>query len=199
MRRLIVVCAVVVLFGTGLTKAVTWTTIEYPEARSTTAYGIDGSNIVGRYVDNSGFGHSFVYNGTTWTALNKPGTVGGTIVYGISGNNLVGTCGGNGFLYDGTNWTAPNMPGAVKTLLRGISGSNIVGYYFDASNKKHGFSYDGTNWSTLDVPEAISTEIYGIDGDNIVGSYQDASGDGHGFLYDGATCDYHRLHGDKLH
>ena len=47
MKKLITICVVIVLFGTGYVMAGTWTTLDMPGAIWTEAYGIDGSNIVG--------------------------------------------------------------------------------------------------------------------------------------------------------
>ena len=63
----------------------TWTTLDYPGASKTSAYGIDGNKIVGAYNHHYGF----LYNGSTWTPLNYPGGI-GTAAYGIDGNNTVG-------------------------------------------------------------------------------------------------------------
>jgi hypothetical protein len=128
----------------------------------------------------------------TYTTLDDPLGVNGTIAIGISGNNVVGyyndsSGNNNGFLYNGSTWTTLNYPGAVGTVAIGISGNNVVGYYFvDSSSYAHGFLYDGSTWTTLDDPLGLATIAYGIDGDNIVGYYTDSSS-GHGFLYDGST------------
>ncbi|HIM56598.1 MAG TPA: hypothetical protein EYM39_07840, partial [Candidatus Latescibacteria bacterium] len=37
----------------------TYTALDYPNATQTSAYGIDGSNIVGWYKDASGYAHGF--------------------------------------------------------------------------------------------------------------------------------------------
>jgi hypothetical protein len=82
-----------------------------------------------------------------------------------------------------------DFPGASGTYVNGISGGNIVGYYFDADFKTHGFLYDGATYTTLDDPDAApgTTAATGVSGGNIVGYYADGNGISHGFLYDGAT------------
>jgi len=166
----------------------TWTTLDYPSASSTTAYGIDGNNIVGDYYDGSGIHHGFLYDGSTWTTLDYPGAS-GTMAYGINGTNIVGDYSDgsgfhHGFLYDGSTWTTLDYPGTDETSALGISGSNIVGNY-KISNVTHGFLYDGSTWTTLDYPGATGSGAQGIRDNNIVGTYN-ASGF-HGFLYDGST------------
>jgi len=82
-----------------------------------------------------------------------------------------------------------DFPGASGTYVNGISGGNIVGYYFDANFNTHGFLYDGATYTTLDDPAAApgTTAATGVSGGNIVGYYADGNGVSHGFLYDGAT------------
>jgi hypothetical protein len=82
--------------------------------------------------------------------------------------------------------TTLDAPGAVDTVVYGIDGSNLVGYY-TSGGSFHGFLYDGTTWTTLDKPGADHTWIRGIDGGNLVGRYVDGSNSYHGFLYDGTT------------
>ncbi len=61
-----------VLGATASHADYTWTTLDHSGATSTTLYGIDGANMVGQYTDSSGT-HGTLYNGSTWTTLNKPG------------------------------------------------------------------------------------------------------------------------------
>jgi hypothetical protein len=75
------------------------------------------------------------------------------------------------------------MPDATDTFIYGMDGSNLVGYYDDASGKVHGVLYNGTTWTTLDYPGASGTRVYDIDGSNLVGYYVDTSGVNHGFIY----------------
>ena len=60
MNKLIVLCLVLILFGTGYAMAGPWITLDAPGATQTQAYGIDGINIVGSYNDASGW-HGFIY------------------------------------------------------------------------------------------------------------------------------------------
>jgi uncharacterized membrane protein len=84
-----------------LHNGTTWTTLNYPGASETTAYGISGSNIVGYYEYEDGSRHGFLYDGTTWRTLDYPGAF-NTYAYGISGNRIVGcfsdSSGQHGFL-----------------------------------------------------------------------------------------------------
>ena len=198
-KRLIIICAVIVLFGTGYVRAGIWTTLDKPGYPSTRIYGIDGSNIIGRYGnyygDNTSDGcHGLLYNGADWTTIDKPGAI-DTSISGIDGSNMVGlyrdNSGNHGFLYDGVSWTTIDIvtPGASGTYIEDIEGNTLVGVYsLYSDNSIHGFLYNtiSLNWTTLDKPGATNTQIYGIEGSNLVGNYRDGSGD-HGFLYDMIT------------
>jgi hypothetical protein len=59
--------------------------------------GIDGSNIVGGYIDASGGQHGFLYDGITWTTLDMPGAS-WTVARGIDGSSIVGD------YYDTSGW-----------------------------------------------------------------------------------------------
>jgi hypothetical protein len=144
--------------------------------------GIDGSNLIGDYIDTSRKWHRFLYDGTTWTTLdNLPGSP-----TGISGNNIVGCyyydTHDYSYLYDGTSWVTL-LPDATNTRIEGIDGSNIVGNYYGDAGAVHSFLYnlDTQIWTLLSFPGAKYTEVYDIDGSNIVGSYEDRYGT-HGFI-----------------
>jgi hypothetical protein len=94
----------------------------------------------------------------TWT------TIPVTSTSGISGDIIVYRYG----WYDMTTQatTLLDFPGSTNSVVTGIDGSNIVGYYWnDQSQPPLSFIYNGTDWETLDLP-SHPTEI---DGDNIIG------------------------------
>ncbi len=114
------------------------------------AYGTDGTNIVGSDV---------LYNiaAQSLTILDYPGAT-YTVLYDISGNNIVGIhiSSGHtkGFLYDGASWTSIYYPGATRTEARGISDNRVVGLYQDTSGV-HGFIY------TIPEPTTILLLAFG--------------------------------------
>ena len=81
-----------------------FTTLSDPLAAGfggTSAFGVSGNNIVGRYFDSAGRSHGFLYNGSTWSTLDFPGTFTGTAATGVDANgNIIGDytppSGGNG-------------------------------------------------------------------------------------------------------
>ena len=141
-----------------------------------------------------GYHHGYLYDATSWTALEYPGAGVtpdhvSTTATGIDGGNVVGEfsddTGQHGFLYDGSDWIVLDYPGASRTYGRGIDGDNIVGFYLDGGligGVWRGFLYDSTNWTAVDYPGALQTVPVDIDDGNIVGYYEDGSGSWHGFL-----------------
>jgi hypothetical protein len=131
----------------------TWTNrLDDPGAASgnglgTSFCGISGIIISGYYFDSRGTPHGLLYNLASgdWTSLDAPLGAEGTYAYGISGSKIVGNYYDNnnnshGFLYSmiSSNWTALNEPAAPMgyypsggTFCIGISGEDIVGYYFN--------------------------------------------------------------------
>lgn len=186
--------------------------LDVPGASDTAAYAIDGNNIVGYYDDDTGT-HGFLYDGTTYRTLDDLTSqapdfpdYAGTWACGIDGSNIVGYYQGynpqnmtwttNGFLYNGTtaSYQTLDVPGSNTgtTWAWGISGNNIVGYYWVTKPSGidyniFGFLYNGTTYQTLSVPGASSTQAYGVSGNNIVGYYADDANNNHGFLYNGTT------------
>jgi hypothetical protein len=129
--------------------------------------------------------HGFLYNGTSYTALDYPGA-NCTATFGVSGSSIVGyyedSTGTHGFLYNGTSWITLDYPGAGFTQIYGISGSNIVGQYIDSSSR--GFLYNGSTWTNLDYPGAPTTVACGISGSSIVGWHGNIPYYPHGFIYE---------------
>jgi len=85
-------------------------------------YGIDGLNIVGRYVSGN-IQRGYLYDGSTFTDIFVPGST-STICYAIAGLNIAGTCSLNGFtrgfLYNGSTFTDIFFPGSTRTEVWGI-------------------------------------------------------------------------------
>jgi hypothetical protein len=170
-----------------------YTTLNDPLASgtspTTSAYGIDGTNIVGYYTTGTGLTHGFLYNGIGYTTIDYPGGTYGSYAQGISGTNIVGLgydlAPGNGhsFIYNGKNFvTISNVIGntaeAIDALA--ISSNDIAGYYYNGTTDS-GFVWDQTNYTIVNYPSAKLTTVYGIDGNNIVGIYFDAQSKAHGF------------------
>jgi hypothetical protein len=78
-------------------------------------------------------------------------------------------------------YTTLDDPSAVHgTAALGVSGNNVVGWYYGAGFTAQGFLYDGSSYKTLTYPYPL-----GVSGNEIVGYYTTSKP--HGFLYDGTT------------
>ena len=169
-----------------------FTTIDFPGARQTFAFGVNASGqIVGYYYDSNNNSHGFVDSGGRFTTIDFPGA-GQTYAFGInaSGQIVGGYCesvGQNchGFLDSGGRFTTIDFPGAAGTSANGINASGqIVGAYSD-SNSSYGFLYSGGQFTTIAFPGADATVAFGINAsEQIVGYYETLNGT-QGFLDSG--------------
>ncbi len=187
-------------------------TLDYPGSGRTDLYGIDGNNIVG---DADNLPGGFLYNGSSFTSINDPlaGPY-GSEPHGISGNTVVGSYYDSrdvlhGFTYTiaTSAYTTLNDPYAATSATAGfagtvpssVSGSEIVGCYWDSSGAVHGFLYKGSTYTTLDGPLAAQeqsvegTSALGISGNYVVGLYDDSAHRQHGFLYNISAQSYTTL------
>jgi hypothetical protein len=163
----------------------------YPGSITTFASGVSGGTVVGWYKDAADVSHGFIHTAGGYVPLNHPLATdagGGTVAWGIDGNNIVGTyfdaTDAHGFVWNGTAFTTLNNPAAIpgKTFAWGISGNTVVGDYYDGT-RYHGFIETNGAYTQLDYPSAATfTYIFGISGNTVVGYYDDANGNEHGFM-----------------
>ena len=182
------------------------TTLNYPGANSTEVFAISGSQIVGRASFNGQGSTGYVYNGTTYTPLNAPGsglnTGNTTDLEAISGSLILGkTNNGSqqqGWVYNtGTSaWT--QIPSTVSGYqvadLSGTFNGNLAGDLWNGSQTlvpgQHVggiYNVSASSWSTFSVPTAYSTWVTGAIGNTIVGIWADSSGNVHSYTYNGTT------------
>ena len=108
-------------------------------------------------------------------------------VNGISGNNVVGEIEdaglAKGFLYNGSSYTTIQDPNANNaTLVRGVSGSTVVGTYINTASGDHGFTYNNGIYTDINDPSGTGTIATAIDGTNIIGTSVGSSAGQQGFL-----------------
>jgi uncharacterized membrane protein len=174
-----------------LDNAGVFTTIDYPGAAATLAWGINDSGlIVGDYIDTKNVEHGFLDNAGVFTAIDYSGAS-GTAALGInSAGDIVGIWldaaqNSHGFLLSGGVFTSLDYPLATitGTVASGINDvGQIAGTFFDGSGASHGFIYaGGTKWAQVDVPNAGQTALNQIKNDhNVVGAYVDSLTETHG-------------------
>jgi probable HAF family extracellular repeat protein len=189
-RNQILLCIVLLLiFLPCIAFSYTFTSIDYPGADRTIAYGINDNNqIVGYYANGTGY-YGFLKDGENFNSFSYPGSA--TYAHAINNNGqIVGfyvnaTSGTHGFLKDGANFYSLDYPSASETYAYGINDNGqIVGSYKDSTG------YHGENFSSFNY-SGLPTYAYDInDSGQIVGYYVMGGGTGqigkpYGFLKDG--------------
>jgi len=151
----------VAVTASAQTPSYIFTTIDFPNANSTAARGVnDAGQIVGYFSDSTGT-HAFLLSDGIFTSIDYP-RASSTQGRGInSAGEIVGyftdSAGTHGFFRDtGGNFSpAIDAPGATKfgTFALGINdvSSQIVGDFFVATGQQHGFLDSGGSFTTIDV------------------------------------------------
>jgi hypothetical protein len=88
-------------------------------------------------------------------------------------------------------FTPLDFPGSNHTEAWGVSGSNVVGLFEDATGNSYAFLFNGTSYSEIQFPGSEGGAAYGVDGENIVGTYFGTTE--HSFVFNGSnyqTIDY---------
>ena len=90
------------------------------------------------------------------TTIDPPGSV-NTTVYGISGDNIVGSYHTSnniltGFVYNGSTYMTIAPPGAIYSEVDAIAGNYMAGVYNNGGVDR-GFVYNGASYSTFAVPD----------------------------------------------
>jgi hypothetical protein len=149
----------------------------------------DRGQVVGAYNDSAGNGHGFLLSGGSFTTIDFPGAVQGTVAGEINDRGqIVGNFGDasgitHGFLLSAGNFSTIDFPGALDlTFPSGITANGkIVGSYDDSNGVIHGFILIASNFSTVDFPGAFLTKAVRMNEvGQIVGIYNLAGQ--HGFL-----------------
>jgi len=174
--------------------------LQAPSTNWTIPLAISDGIIVGSIFGSTsysinGFAYYSGYN--SWSLLNPPEGVENDLeAYGIDGANIVGGTGGSGmsFVLNGSNWTFFNSPFGNGSSAEGISGSKIVGTYFDTEGMRlsGGYIKENNNWTLLNVSGARETIPRDVDGNSIIGQFRvgDWNDGTRSFLFDGIDWTY---------
>ena len=173
--------------GFLLDGLIAYSSIDYPGAAGTWAYGINNSGqIVGAWQDSNYNIHGFTLSGGNYKSIDYPGGS-FTEAYGINDagqvvGSYLGASGENGFLYYGGNggkFYSVGYPGADATNVTGINGdATIAGFYQAAPNGlPNGFAgyaipptWTGT-FSSVSYPGASETYLNAVNNDNLLTGY----------------------------
>lgn len=185
--------------GFLLNKKGVLTTLDFPGASDTVAFGIDESGtVVGQWdlLDSGGnliAAHGFTWDNGSFSQVDYPGS-GDTFVGGInSRGDFVGEYDsgstatvGHGFVFSKGQFTTFDVPvsGSTLTQLDDINANGqILGVYIDAGGAEHGFLQVGAMFTPIDYPGATITSAWGINSaGQIVGNHFGSDGISHGYL-----------------
>ncbi|HTW58650.1 MAG TPA: hypothetical protein VMD99_10985 [Terriglobales bacterium] len=140
----------------------------------------DLGQIVGTYLDSSGFNNGYGWFGGKFTPLEVPfAGATGTLPFGINNSGeVVGAwfdSDGNahGFTLIGSTYTSFDYPGGTQTEFGDVnSAGDIVGTCYDASGVGIGFLLSGGTFTPIEYSGAVETLVEGInDSGVIVGNY----------------------------
>jgi hypothetical protein len=177
----------------------TFTSIDFPGATSTQAWGINlNGDIVGFYVSADKATHAFLKSRGQFSSIDFPGAS-FTEANGISPRGdiigdyaatLTGSGPHHGFVLSREGiFTTIDYPGSTSSFAWGMnSRGDVLGSYTFADNVNHNFLMSGSQFSAIgqfttldDGPGASAIVVIGIHGGDIVGGYSTA-GVGHGFV-----------------
>jgi probable HAF family extracellular repeat protein len=176
------------------TKAITYTTVDYPGASYSIVLDTNASTAVGAMAFDGVTYQPLTIKGTKYATFAVPGSTGSW----ATGINTAGQiCGvyfdgsGNvhGFSKSGNSYTTLDYPGAIGgTYAEGMNDSSqIVGLYSDGTVES-GFLYKSGTMTNISFPGSVWTLAFGINSSgDIVGRWRDASNAWHGFLLKGGT------------
>ncbi len=175
------------------------TTLDFPDASDTYAFGINDSGTVAGYWDvldsggNQVAAHGFLWKNGEFSQVDYPGSASTTILGINASGDFVGVW------YDDTaavshafvfskgrfiSFDAP-FPGTITTQPNDINAlGHIVGTYIDSGGGTHGFLAVGETFTSIDYPGATTTSAWGINAaGQIVGNHIDPGiGTSRGYL-----------------
>lgn len=174
------------------------TTLDFPGATDTYAFGInDLGTVVGYWDLLDANGNVLAYHGFTWLKgafkeVNFPGSVDSSVLGINDRGDLVGAWDsgvtspiGHGFVCSKGQCFSFDVPfsGSTVTQPDDINAlGQIAGGYIDVSGVLHGFLVVGANFTSFDFPSATATIAWGINSaGQIVGRYTATDGSMHGF------------------
>ena len=188
----LVAFSVMLAAGVAAASDPKFTTIDFPDAKSTVAQDINSEgDIVGLYTDSENNMHGFLLANGNFNTIDFPGST-MTHAYGVNSRvDIVGEYRdvGNqwhGFLLHQGLFTSIDFPGATTTSAYGISPKGaITGHYIDSTGKPRAYvlSKHG-EFTTLDPPFSFSQAwTHGVNSlGDLVGCWWDEAGMMHSLL-----------------
>ena len=176
------------------------TTLDFPTASDTQAFGVNESGtVVGAWdiVDSDGnllALHGFIWKDGNFSQVDFPGAA-ATILFGINARgDIVGEWDTDifettfhGFVLTKGQFTTIDVPfaGATSTQANDISAKgSIVGTWIDSDGvTPHGFLAEGAKFTSIDYPGSVGTTAWGVNSaGQMVGNWFDSDGNTHGWV-----------------
>ncbi len=189
--------------ATAMAQGGGYTTIDFPQATQTLAWGINKSgHIAGQYT-LAGVTHGFKlidgrfipidYPGSTYTdvrGINDRGDVTGQ--YRLADNV------NHGFLMVGERFTSVDFPNATATLGWGVGPSGEVVGQYTLAGVGRAFKLSGSEFVTIDVPGSTGASATGINALGEVSGITTIAGATHAFLWRGGEITLFDVPGSTL-
>ena len=194
-------CIALLTFTPPPIRAQTYTSIDFPGAARTAAFGINrAGTIIGDFSFTPGGQiQGWVLSAGNYTEIEFPKATftrpegindGGNIVGVYEETNSAKINKIHGFLLSAGAFSSIDFPGADETSALGIDKlGRIVGGYCIGANScyatgqnLHGYLLAGGVFTTIDFPGAVFSELSGINDGEIIGRYASADGKFHLFV-----------------
>lgn len=175
-----------------------YTSIAFPGATSTLAFGINTSgHVVGEYFDTSGDRHGFVMNGKTFETVDYPGAA-ATSAQAINDQGQIVGWAQVSVSSDLFGWICDtrtgqfqevSYPSATYTVPLSINNSGTVAGYFQIIQgnnvSTYGFEEVGSQYTSISAPRSQVTYITGVSGAGVLVGYAGGAIYENFSLYDG--------------
>ncbi|MEO8595675.1 MAG: hypothetical protein ABI759_20315 [Candidatus Solibacter sp.] len=141
----------------------TFTSIDFPGATSTSAWGINTQgDIVGGYLAPDKSDHGFLLSGGQYRTIDFPGAS-ATEAFTIKPRGDIGgfyTMAGisHGYLLSGGQFTTIDFPGAASSEVGGINARGDVLGDYTLAGLRHGYLLSAGKFSSIDVPGATNAD-----------------------------------------
>jgi len=155
-------------FASAARASVALSTLDFPSAKATVAYGINANgDVVGTYVDQNGTNHGFLLTAGQYVSIDPPGSL-FTEARGINANgNIVGDYIGNdgnlhGFFLGPDGFKDISVSGHLNTIPVKISSEGvIVGCYHDTDTMgtMHGWVRNEDSLNVYPTPASMNNGI----------------------------------------
>jgi parallel beta-helix repeat protein len=194
-KHAVAVCLMWVLGPALFAQRFEGVTVDYPDAISTSAGGInDAGDLVGNVTTRDRKAHGFLLRDGRFTLIDYPDASSTGVATLNNKGDIIGfyvdsTGKERGFVLSGGRFALIEYPGADMTRPIGINNrGDIVGMFWNRTGdtKHRGFVYTQGKWVLVEYPSPNMSCLFRInDAGDAIGHWQDADGIRHGLLWSG--------------